>query len=67
MTPQRASNWFTRVKGNEMKLLRKVRSQTLEKLKSTAQANGLDLLPESQDRADTMNVDRLKRTSKNLD
>jgi hypothetical protein len=67
MTPQRASNWFGRLRGNEMRLLRKVRSQTLEKLKSTAQANGLDLLPESQEKADTMNTDRLKRTSINLD
>lgn len=67
MTPQRASHWFGRLKGNEMKLLKKVRAQTLEKLRSTAQANGLDLLPETQQKAETMNTDRLQRGSKNLD
>jgi hypothetical protein len=44
MTPQRASNWVTRFKGNEMALIKKVRAMTMEKLRSSAQSNGLDFL-----------------------
>jgi hypothetical protein len=66
MTPQRATHTFTRFKGNEMALLRQVRSMTLEKLRSTAQANGLDLLPEHQRQAKVIDNDKLLRKSKHL-
>ena len=66
MTPQRASHTLTRFGGNEMRLLKQVRAMTLEKLRSTAQANGMDLLPESQGKATGMNNSRLLRQSKPL-
>jgi hypothetical protein len=66
MTPQRATHTFTRFKGNEMALLRQVRSMTLEKIRSTAQANGLDLLPEHQRQAKVIDNDKLLRKSKHL-
>jgi hypothetical protein len=66
MTPQRASHTFTRFKGNEMRLLQQVRAMTLEKIRSTAQANGMDLLPEKQGQAKAINNDRLLRKSKHL-
>ena len=49
MTPQRASSWFTRFKGNEKNLLKRVRAMTMEKLKSTANANGVDFLAEDNE------------------
>jgi hypothetical protein len=49
MTPQRASSWFTRFKGNERTLLKRVRSMTMEKLKNTANANGVDFLAEDNE------------------
>lgn len=49
MTPQRASSWFTRFKGNERTLLKRVRSMAMEKLKSTANANGVDFLAENNE------------------
>ncbi len=63
MTPQRASSWFTRIRGNEMSLLKKVRSQTIEKLKSTAQANGLDFLPERQEAQRAINTEKYRNKS----
>jgi len=49
MTPQRASSWFTRFKGNEKNLLKRVRAMTMEKLKGTANANGVDFLAEDNE------------------
>ena len=66
MTPQRASHTLTRFRGNEMRLLKQVRAMTLEKLRSTAQANGMDLLPEKQGQAKAINNDKLLRKSKQL-
>lgn len=66
MTPQRASHTWTRFKGNEMQLIKQVRSMTLEKLRSTAQANGLDLLPETQGQKRAIDNEKLLRKSKQL-
>jgi len=66
MTPQRASHTWTRFKGNEMQLIKQVRSMTLEKLRSTAQANGLDLLPETQGQKRGIDNAKLLRKSKQL-
>lgn len=48
MTPQRASSYFSRLKGNEIALIQRMRVQVLDKLRSTAQANGLDLIDLSE-------------------
>ena len=63
MTPQRASAWFTRLRGNEMNLLKKVRAQTLDKLKTTAHANGLDFLPERQEAQREINTEKYRSKS----
>ncbi len=67
MTPQRASSWFTRLRGNEIALLKKVRSQTIEKLKSTAHANGLDFLPERQESQHQINTEKYRNKSITLE
>lgn len=48
MTPQRASSFFSRLKGNEEALIRRMRVQILDKIRSSAQANGLDLVDLSE-------------------
>ncbi len=54
MTPQRASSWVTRFRGNEAALIKQVREMTIKKLKSAANANGVDFLTEdSNGRDDT--------------
>jgi len=49
MTPQRASSWFTRFKGNETALIKQVRTMAKEKLRSAANANGVDFLVEDEE------------------
>ena len=66
MTPQRAGHTWTRFKGNEIQLIKQVRSMTLEKLRSTAQANGLDLLPETQGQKRAIDNEKFLRKSKQL-
>jgi hypothetical protein len=53
MTPQRASSWFTRFKGNETALIKQVRDMTIKKLKSSANANGVDFLMEDEEGGNT--------------
>jgi hypothetical protein len=53
MTPQRASSWFTRFKGNETALIKQVRTMAKDKLRSAANANGVDFLMEDEEGGDS--------------
>lgn len=66
MTPQRATNWVTRFKGNEMALIKRVRAMTKEKLKSTAQANGLDFLEQDSNGGESSKQESYENNSISL-
>jgi hypothetical protein len=67
MTPQRATNWVTRFKGNELALIKKVRAMTKEKLKSSAQANGLDFLEQDSNGGDPSRQESYENNSITLE
>lgn len=66
MSPQRASAWFSRLRGNELKAIERLRSLTISKLNSVAQANGLEFLPENKEDAAEMRQERYRSGSVNL-
>jgi hypothetical protein len=66
MTPQRATNWVTRFKGNELALIKRVRAMTKEKLKSSAQANGLDFLEQDSNGGESSKTDSYENNSISL-
>lgn len=66
MTPQRATNWVTRFKGNELALIKRVRAMTKEKLKSSAQANGLDFLEQDSNGGESSKQDSYENNSISL-
>jgi hypothetical protein len=67
MTPQRASSWFTRFKGNEMALIKQVRQNAIQKLKGAAHANGVDFLVEDSDGGNTSKHDLYDNNSTTLE
>lgn len=66
MAPQRASAWFSRLRGNELNAIHRLRSMTISKLNSVAQANGLEFLPENREDAAEMRQERYRSGSINL-
>jgi hypothetical protein len=66
MSPQRASTFFGRYKGNELALINKLRAMTIEKVRSVALANGMDMLPESQRQAKAVDTSNLRAKSSEI-
>lgn len=67
MTPQRASSWVTRYKGNETALLKQVRAMAKDKLRSVANANGMDFLIEDEEGGDTAKHELFDNNSTTLE
>jgi hypothetical protein len=63
MSPQRASTFFGRYKGNELALMNKIRSMAVEKVRSVAMANGMDIVPETQRNANAVDTSKLRAKS----
>lgn len=67
MTPMRASRMFSRLGGNEMSLLKRVRSQVMDKIRSAGQANGIDMISSDRGAQKSLATRSLEAKSKPIE